>query len=84
MLVPITCNWDVQGAGWGWYTGAQLPGLIAWLERGSDAEQATADAVFEAFQDLLPSGHHVSNLSSNAFCVQTRRRIRPPQIPCPT
>lgn len=57
----------LQGAGWGWYSGAQLPSLIAWLERGSDAEQATADAVFEAFQDLLPPAlagrqHQVSSL----------------------
>lgn len=31
-----------------------LPALLEWLEGGSDAEQALADAVFEAYHPFLP------------------------------
>ncbi len=80
----------LQGAGWGWYSGAQLPGLIAWLERGSDAEQATADAVFEAFQDLLPPAlagrpHQVSSLEVGRRASASRvwRLACSPPFPVP-
>lgn len=43
-----------QGGRWGYYSAEQLPQLVAWLENGSDGEQAIADAVFEAYQELLP------------------------------
>ena len=37
------------GAGWGFYDATQLPGLMAWLEGGSDAEQELADRIHETF-----------------------------------
>lgn len=44
----------VQGGPLGWYNMEDLPTLLEWLEGGSDAEQALADVVFEAFHPFLP------------------------------
>ncbi len=44
---------SADGAEWGFYDAAGLPKLVAWLEGGSDAEQETAERVYEAFAPTL-------------------------------
>lgn len=44
---------SAEGAHWGFYDAAGLPSLVAWLEGGSDAEQETAERVYEAFAPAL-------------------------------
>ena len=44
---------ESQGAGWGFYAAAQLPGVMVWLESGSDAEQELADRIHETFKAHL-------------------------------
>ena len=41
------------GSGWGFYDVMQLPGLMAWLESGSDTEQELADRIHETFKAHL-------------------------------
>ena len=44
---------ESEGAGWGFYDVTQLPGLMAWLESGSDAEQELAERIHETFKAHL-------------------------------